>query len=131
MYLSDYYYGATPTYWTYPGYHSGGQHYLNAADNNWIEAGLDEYFLTPVADDTDTIYIFFHHSTNNTGLGSSQVTIAKDVRPSFYCTLAMIYMRYNRKIPYILFFHSFTFLNTNKRGMSPFSTLLFYSVWIC
>ncbi len=84
MYLSDYYYGATPTYWTYPGYHSGGQHYLNAADNNWIEAGLDEYFLTPVADDTDTIYIFFHHSTNNTGLGSSQVTIAKDVRPSFY-----------------------------------------------
>ncbi len=58
MYVSDYYYGASPTYWTYPGYtsssypdgngNSGSSYDYRAAKNsNWMNTGVSEWTITP------------------------------------------------------------------------------------
>ena len=57
MYVSDYYYGATPDYWMLPGYDTNGhlnddqtawigEDYSKAYNNNWMSTGLYEWTLS-------------------------------------------------------------------------------------
>ena len=58
MYLSEYYYGAAPDYWTLPGYNSSGNDYRKAKDDNWLYTGLYEWTLSRYsADSVDTFRV--------------------------------------------------------------------------
>ena len=57
MYVSEYYYGATPDYWMLPGFDENGhqnedqtawigEDYSKAYNNNWMSTGLDEWTLS-------------------------------------------------------------------------------------
>ena len=70
MYVSDYYYGASPTYWTYPGYTTSGYpdangnygssyDYRSAGDHNWMFMGLSEWTISPSTDYSDIFYNAF------------------------------------------------------------------------
>ena len=61
MYVSEYYYGATPDYWMLPGYDENGhpnenqtawigEDYSKAYNNNWMSTGLNEWTLSRVSD---------------------------------------------------------------------------------
>ena len=61
MYVSDYYYGATPNYWTLPGYDQNGTYdsstktwtgedYSKAYNDNWMSTGLYEWTLSRYSD---------------------------------------------------------------------------------
>lgn len=43
-YLSEYFYAASPTYWTYKGYSDDGNDYSHARGSNWMFT--DDYFWT-------------------------------------------------------------------------------------
>ena len=50
MYVSDYYYGALPEYWTlYGGGHTGND-YKNAINDNWMYIGLFEWTISRISD---------------------------------------------------------------------------------
>ena len=60
MYVSEYYYGATPDYWMLPGYDENGhpnenqtawigEDYSKAYNNNWMSTGLNEWTLSRVS----------------------------------------------------------------------------------
>ena len=70
MYLNDYYYGATPDYWTLPGYDTNGhqnedhtawigEDYSKAYNNSWMSTGLIEWTLSRRSDVSDTAFIVF------------------------------------------------------------------------
>jgi len=47
FYISEYYYAASPTYWSYPGYDgSNGQDYSLARDYNWMHMGYTEQSIS-------------------------------------------------------------------------------------
>ena len=46
MYVSEYYYGANPDYWTLPGYNSSGNDYRKATNDNWLYTGLYEWTIS-------------------------------------------------------------------------------------
>ena len=51
MYISDYMYGASPSYWNYPGYSSSGAtyDYRAASSNNWLFTGVITWSISPRA----------------------------------------------------------------------------------
>ena len=64
MYVSEYYYGATPDYWTLPGYDPNGQpsedqkwwigeDYSKARNDNWLYTGLFEWTISRTSDPSD------------------------------------------------------------------------------
>ena len=70
MYVSEYYYAATPDYWTLPGYdHNGswnsddtvwsGNDYSKAYNNNWMSTGLLEWTLSRTSDGSHIIFIVY------------------------------------------------------------------------
>ena len=52
MYMSDYYYAATPTYWTYPGLNESDttKDYRGAINNNWMYLGWYDWAITKTSD---------------------------------------------------------------------------------
>ena len=91
MYVSDYYYGASPTYWRYPGYtnssnpdgngNSGSSYdYRAAKSSNWMNTGVSEWTITRLLD--ITFYAFFVYDIGCVGTFSVYGSYA--VRPSFY-----------------------------------------------
>ena len=52
MYVSDYYYGATPDYWTLPGYNSSENDYRKATNENWLYTGLYEWTISRFSGDS-------------------------------------------------------------------------------
>ena len=63
MYVSEYYYGASPDYWTLPGLDSNGQpsedqkwwigeDYGKARNANWLYTGLAEWTISSSSDDS-------------------------------------------------------------------------------
>ena len=63
MYVSEYYYGATPDYWMLPGYDTNGnvndagtawigEDYSKAYNDNWMSTGLIEWALSRFSDDS-------------------------------------------------------------------------------
>ena len=49
MYVSEYYYGANPDYWTLPGNNSSGNDYRTAINDNWLYTGLYEWTISRVS----------------------------------------------------------------------------------
>ena len=93
MYVSDYYYGATNTYWTYPGYSgsaAGSNYdYRAAASNNWMCLGVTEWTISRVSDDSHyAFYVYYSGLVNGytVNYGSSAV------RPVFYLTSSTTYV---------------------------------------
>ena len=90
MYLSDYYYGASLTYWTYPG-HSADESwdtYVEAADSNWMYSEYDEWTIS-----RSSIWSTYTICLNSTGdivgcWGGGALT----VRPVFYLNSTVQYV---------------------------------------
>ena len=81
MYVSEYYYGATPDYWTLPGYNSSGNDYSKAVNDNWLYTGLYEWTISRDFDDSGytfgvSVVGFLFDGVVNNSLGLA-------VRPSF------------------------------------------------
>ncbi len=89
MYLSDYYYAATNTYWTYSGFagwsaDDANLDYRVAIDSNWMYMGLYEWTISRSSD--TLAYAFFIHwegRIGSEGVGSGS-GISYAVRPCFY-----------------------------------------------
>ena len=81
MYVSDYGYAASPTYWTYKGYDTATTDYRAAINNNWMYSGVYEWTLSRRSDSTD--YAFRVDYTGNVNYSGVYYYIY-GVRPSFY-----------------------------------------------
>ena len=68
MYISEYYYGATPDYWMLPGFdkygHQNedqtawiGEDYTKAFNDNWMSTGLVEWTISRGSDDSDYAFV--------------------------------------------------------------------------
>ena len=81
MYVSDYYYSASPSAWTLVGYNSNDatKDYRAAKTTNWLYLGSYEWTISRHSDNTNSA--FFVNSTGNV-LGSN-VRSDNGVRPSF------------------------------------------------
>ena len=80
MYVSDYYYGASPSAWTLMGYNSDAtKDYRAATSTNWLYLGSYEWTISRRSDSTATAF-----GVDSTGrVGSYFVTSSSGVRPSF------------------------------------------------
>ena len=81
MYVSDYYYSASPSAWTLVGYNSGDatKDYRAAKTTNWLYLGSEEWTISRDSDDTLTAFtVFTTGYADNRGVTSSLVA-----RPSF------------------------------------------------
>ena len=67
MYVSEYYYGATPDYWMLPGIGQNGHpnedgtawignDYSKAYNDNWMNTGLNEWTISRTSDDSDIAF---------------------------------------------------------------------------
>ena len=81
MYVSDYYYSASPSAWTLVGYNSSDatKDYRAATSTNWLYLGSYEWTISRNSDFTD--FAFYVSSTGN--VNSRSVTLSYAVRPSF------------------------------------------------
>ena len=99
MYVSEYYYGATPAYWTLPGLNQNGhlnedqtawigEDYSKAYNDNWMSTGLNEWIISGLSDvpkgfSNDFGYAFVVRCV---GLVNGDIVVSSDgiaVRPSF------------------------------------------------
>ena len=99
MYVSEYYYGATPAYWTLPGLNQNGhlnedqtawigEDYSKAYNDNWMSTGLNEWTISGLSDvpkgfSNDFGYAFVVRCV---GLVNGDIVFSSDgiaVRPSF------------------------------------------------
>ena len=81
MYVTDYYYSASPSAWTLVGYNGSDatKDYRAAKTINWLYLGSDEWTISRNSDTTSTAFC-----VNSTGFVSlDSVTISYAVRPSF------------------------------------------------
>ena len=98
MYVSDYYYGVNPNYWTLPGYDMNGvfdgatntwvgNDYSKAYSDNWMSTGLNEWTLSRTSGGSDDA--FFVDCVGGVGFGS--VVNRRVLRPSFNLTSLVKY----------------------------------------
>ncbi len=82
MYVTDYYYAASPTYWSYAGYSDSGSSYdyRAATGSNWMYMGLAEWTISRRSDITYYAFIV----DNAGGVNRNLVHNNDGVRPSFY-----------------------------------------------
>ena len=81
MYVSDYYYSASPSAWTLVGYNSNDatKDYRTAKTTNWLYLGSTEWTISRISD-----YTFFAFYVSSTGyVSNNYVTDSFAVRPSF------------------------------------------------
>ena len=84
MYLSDYYYAASPTYWSYAGYDSRGygNDYQAATGNNWMYSGVTEWTIS-----RDSVFMDTAYYVTDSGNVNGYYCVFNDrygVRPTFY-----------------------------------------------
>ena len=81
MYVSDYYYSASPSAWTLVGYnlHDATKDYRAAKTTNWLYLGSYEWTVS--RDSGDTTNAFYVNSAGS--VISKSVTNSRGVRPSF------------------------------------------------
>ena len=99
MYVSDYYYGANPEYWTLPGYDENGTYdsstntwtgddYSKAYSDNWMSTGLYEWTSSRGSDDSNRAFlVIFGGHVGWTGVDY----IGFVVHPSFNLTSSVKY----------------------------------------
>ena len=90
MYVSEYYYGATPDYWMLPGFDENEhpnedqtalirEDYSKAYNNNWMSTGLVEWTLSRTSDVSGSAFIVYvYGGVDGVGVDSSLL-----LRPSF------------------------------------------------
>ena len=92
MYVSEYYYGATPDYWTLPGLDQNGhqnqdktawigEDYSKAYNDNWMSTGLNEWTISRRSDASDGAF-----GVDVSGLvygGGVAYSLGPVARPSF------------------------------------------------
>ena len=100
MYVSEYYYGASPDYWTLPGYNSSRNDYSKAINDNWMNTGLNEWSIS--LDSDYPIGSFFASGVG--GVGWNSVDVAYVLHPTFNLTSSVKYTSGNGTInnPYRL-----------------------------
>ena len=92
MYVSDYYYGATPTYWSYLGFSSSSYpntdgnygeeyDYRAATNNNWMHMGADEWTISRNSDNSTNAFLIYYTGGTSHDFVYYGYTA---VRPSFY-----------------------------------------------
>ena len=81
MYISDYYYAATNTYWSYPGLSNSGSSYdyRAATSYNWMYMGTQEWTISPTSGGA-----IFVSSTGAVNGSMSMSGYNNAVRPVFY-----------------------------------------------
>ena len=90
MYVSDYYYGASPTYWTYPGYNSSGNDYRQATSDNWLYLG--DYEWTISRDSSVSHTAFYVEYYGDVSVSYHVNAIFNPVRPVFYLSSLVNYV---------------------------------------
>ena len=92
MYVSDYYYGAIPTYWTYPGYdYSNKMDYREASRDNWLDSissGDWEWTISRNDNSSRTAYTI----SDDANVIGSNIGIDYMVRPCFYLNSDVTYI---------------------------------------
>ena len=81
MYVSDYYYSASPSAWALVGYNSDDEtkDYRAAPSTNWLYLGSNEWTISRYSDNSDNAFI-----VNNDGIvDNGSVSNDLGVRPSF------------------------------------------------
>ncbi len=89
MYVSDYYYSASPSAWTLVGYNESDatKDYRAAKTINWLYLGSNEWTISRTSDITPYAFGMF-----STGLVSNYgVTLSFGVRPSFNLLSSVTY----------------------------------------
>ena len=91
MYVSDYGYAASPTYWTYVGWNSADEtkDYRAATSTNWMYMGYEEWTISRNAAFSDTAFGVY-----NTGVVYGYVVYRRlfGVRPSFNLLSSITYV---------------------------------------
>jgi len=82
MYVSDYYYAASPTYWSYSGHNSSdAADYRAAINDNWMYSGVFEWSITRHSDNTISSFrVISMGSVKDNGVYDNY----GGVRPVFY-----------------------------------------------
>ena len=100
MYVSEYYYGATPDYWTLPGIDENGhpnedltawigEDYSKAINDNWLYTGLFEWAISRRSGDSDHAFVVYGFGNlPGVDVGNS---IGVAVRPSFSLSSSIKY----------------------------------------
>ena len=93
MYVSDYYYGASPTYWTYEGYNWGENDY-SLVTENWLRQNAFEWTISPILDSNvaHAALIWSDGSVRQDGWGLSSLY---SIRPCLYLKSDVIYISGN------------------------------------
>ena len=99
IYVSDYYYGASPTYWTYPGFtnnsfpdtngnYGNSYDYRATTGSNWMHLGSEEWTVSH--DSEFTVHVFNVNSSGSVDGYSVDYSFA--VRPVFYLNSTVQYV---------------------------------------
>ena len=89
MYVSDYYYAASPSAWTLVGYNSDySKSYASAKGENWMYMGLYEWTISRDADYSDSAF----RVDRDGNVSNSSVGYNDAVRPSFNLESSITYV---------------------------------------
>ena len=89
MYVSDYYYAASPSAWTLVGYNSDySKSYASAKGENWMYMGLYEWTISRDADNSDSAF----RVDRDGNVSNSSVGYNDAVRPSFNLESSITYV---------------------------------------
>ncbi len=99
MYLSDYYYAASPSYWSYFGYSTSSTNtYALAFNYNWLALGYQEFTITPEYGSNVTSFTIADDGTTSPFVVSSNpqyrfvLRIVHGIRPVFYLKSSVAYV---------------------------------------
>lgn len=79
MYLSEYYYGADSTYWTYNVFNSRNMTNSEAEGTNWMYSRMGDWFISPSLRRSDSVFSTMYGGEVNDGT----VDHSYSVRPTF------------------------------------------------
>ena len=96
MYVSDYYYGATNTYWTYPGWNSSENDYRLALNSNWIllksnySSYINEWSISRDSSGSNSAFLIMYQGYVSNS--SINIAIPTVIRPCFYLASSTTYV---------------------------------------
>lgn len=89
IYLSDYGYAATPSFWISPLYNSdASKGYQSSKDNNWLYGGGLDWTITPRSGDTSNAFRIHHYG----GAGTTGANGLNSIRPTFFFEQTVTYI---------------------------------------
>ena len=92
MYVSDYYYAASPSAWTLIGFNSDlTNDYRKAISNNWMYMGWTEWAITRRSDIANSTYYAFEIHTDGSIWIMNVTNIYDAIRPSFFLDSSIMY----------------------------------------